>query len=187
MNARSAKDWGPHGVPVAVAESFIESLTEHIYYVVEAGQKIGVSEEQLDAHDLSKWSVHEFPGYALHFKGMQGGAPDLFAHAWLHHIHHNPHHWQHWIFSDGYTPKNSRVENGVVEMPEIYVLEMVADWMGASRAYTGSWDMTKWLGENLPKINLHSNSWIMLKRILRNDTHGYHNILNELQVNGLIP
>jgi hypothetical protein len=181
----AVEDWGPYGVPIEVAAAFIESLTEHITYVVEAGERIGVSKDQLDVHDLSKWSIHEFPGYALHFKG--GGAPDLFVHAWLHHIHYNPHHWQHWIFADRFTPKGSRVEGGCVEMPKIYVVEMVADWMGASRAYTGSWDMSNWLGENLPKIQLHSNSWIVLKEILRKSEYGYHNILNELQVNGLIP
>jgi hypothetical protein len=37
-------------------------------------------------------------------------------------------------------------------MPEIYVREMVADWWGASRAYTGSWDMSDWLTKNLPRI-----------------------------------
>lgn len=127
------RDIEHYGVDLDVANAYIESLNEHITYVREAGQKIGVHQVQLDTHDRSKWSEAEFPGYARHFKG--GGAPDLFASAWLHHIHHNPHHWQHWIFSDGYAPKNSQVENGVVAMPNVYALEMIADWMGASRAY----------------------------------------------------
>lgn len=41
-------------------------------------------------------------------------------------------------------------------MPENYLREMVADWMGSSMAYTGSWDMREWLNTNLPKIRLHS-------------------------------
>lgn len=44
---------------------------------------------------------------------------------------------------------------GPMPMPERYVREMVADWMGASRAYTGSWDMVDWLEKNLPRMDLH--------------------------------
>ena len=41
-------------------------------------------------------------------------------------------------------------------MPQNYALEMVADWMGASRAYTGSWDMADWLSTHISKIKVHS-------------------------------
>lgn len=139
-----------------VEKAFAESLVEHIAWVQEAGRKIGVPERQLEVHDNSKWSDEEFFGYARHFKG--GGAPDEFARAWLHHIHHNPHHWQHWVFADGFTPKGSRVERGMIEMPPNFVLEMIADWLGASRAYTGSWDLKDWLWKNMPKVRVHSNT-----------------------------
>lgn len=173
-----------YGIDAAIAEAYADSLNEHIRYVQEAAVRIGMDAEDVLQHDDSKWSLAEFPGYALHFKG--GGAPDRFAKAWLHHIHNNSHHWQYWIFADGFTPKGSTVENGVVEMPPWCVVEMVADWMGASRAYTGSWDMAEWLGENLPKIRLHSRSWVVLEKVLRGLPEGYHNILNELKINGLL-
>jgi len=98
-----------------------------------------------------------------------------------------PHHWQHWIFADGFSPKGSSVESGVMEMPAIYVREMVADWMGASRVYTGSWDMTAWLATNLPKVRLHSRAWVTLKGILGEESVGYQSVLDELQGKGLIP
>lgn len=156
-----------------IAEAYKESLREHIIYVKEAGKKIGVPDEQLDFHDKSKWREPEFSGYALHFKG--GGAPDEFATAWIHHIHHNPHHWQSWIFPDGYTPEGSSVENGIVKMPEKYALEMIADWMGASRAYTGDWDMKDWLWNNIPKISVHSKTAKYLRETL--DYLGYADIV----------
>lgn len=156
-----------------VVEAYKISLTRHIEFVQEAGRLIGVAGEQLDLHDKSKWSEEEFYGYAMHFHG--GGAPDEFARAWLHHIHHNPHHWQHWIFSDGFTPKGSNVENGVVEMPQKYALEMIADWMGASRAYTGSWDMKDWLYKNMPRIRVHSNTAEYVRQTL--DHLGYADII----------
>lgn len=149
---------------------FRESLNKHIQFVREAGEKIGVGPMLLELHDMSKWTPNEFEAYAKHFHG--GGAPDAFAAAWLHHIHHNPHHWQHWIFPDGFTPKGSAVENGVIEMPEHYALEMVADWMGASKAYTGEWDMTDWLKGNIPRIRVHSRTAAFLRGVLEKEGYG---------------
>lgn len=137
-----------------VAAAFAETLHEHIAYVREAGEMLGVDKTQLLFHDESKWSVFEFSAYANHFKG--GGVPDAFAKAWLHHLQNNPHHWQHWIFPDGFTPKGSNVENGVIEMPKNFALEMIADWMGANKTYAKSWDMAEWLQNNFSKVKLHS-------------------------------
>lgn len=166
----SHEEWG---IPESVAKAYTESLVDHIRFVQEAGLAIGVSPYQLGIHDASKWSKEEYPGYAMHFKG--GGAPDAFAAAWLHHIHHNPHHWQSWIFPDSFVPKDSQVENGVVEMPQNYALEMVADWMGSSMAYTGSWDMSDWLSKNLPKVRLHSKTVAYLASVLQ--SLGYEDIV----------
>lgn len=162
-----------YGVDKTVAVDYIASLIEHVNYVRQAGLKIGVPGRQLACHDDSKWTQAEFPGYAMHFKG--GGAPDAFASAWLHHLHHNPHHWQHWIFSDNFTPEGSEVENGVVKMPEHYALEMVADWLGSSMAYTGSWDMKVWLLQNMPRIRVHSNTAVFLRETL--DHLGYADVV----------
>lgn len=146
---------------------------EHVQFVQEAGVKIGVLPELLAIHDKSKWSPEEFDAYAQYFCSGVDKSPvdadsitDDFAVAWLHHIHHNPHHWQHWIFPDGYSPKDSSVENGVVKMPERYALEMVADWLGASKAYTGSWDITDWFSKNVGRIRVHSATAEYLRIVL---------------------
>jgi hypothetical protein len=131
---------------------FYESLIEHKRFVLEAGIMIGgIPIESLFNHDASKFWPEEFPAYARQFFGPKDD-PDGFARAWLHHMNHNPHHWQYWIFPDGHTPHGSSVFEGRVEMPEVYIREMIADWMGASRAYTQSWDLTEWLNKNLPKV-----------------------------------
>lgn len=153
-----------------VWSSYHSSLMKHIEFVREAGKMIGVLPMQLEIHDNSKFSIAEFPSYAKHFFG--GGSPDDFSKAWLHHIHNNPHHWQHWIYPQGFTPKNTTVEaGGIVFMPQHYALEMIADWMGASMAYTGSWDMQKWLWGNMPKITLHSETARYVRSVL--DFLGY--------------
>lgn len=163
-------DWGQYGITEEIAAAYLDSLNKHIAAVREAGLKLDVPRKQLDIHDQSKFSPEEFPYYARHFFGDKGN-PDGWAKAWLHHIHANPHHWNHWLFADGFTPRGSKVESGAVAMPHKYLREMVADWMGAGFAYTGSWDMTKWLTENLPRIRLHSQTWIELGEIL--DGLGY--------------
>lgn len=158
------KDLPNHTIPEDVLMAYHTSLMKHIAAVQEAGDKLGLSKMQLAVHDASKFTRAEFNAYAMHFHG--GGAPKLFAKAWLHHIHNNPHHWQYWMFADGFSPKESDVEAGLVEMPENYALEMIADWIGASVAYTGSDDMTMWLKSNMPKIWLHSRTAVFVRKTL---------------------
>lgn len=141
-------------MPDAVAKAYLEYLETHIRLVNEAGKRLGVPEDQLALHDQSKFSQKEFVGYSMAFFG--GGAPDLFAEAFLHHVHSNPHHWQYWLFPDGFTPKGSTVEAGALPMPVNYILEMAADWQAMSMGQTRSWDMTDWLSNNLGKMRLHS-------------------------------
>jgi hypothetical protein len=69
--------------------------------------------------------------------------------AWLRHQHRNPHHWQHWVL---------REDSGatkVLQMPDHFVREMVADWMGAGRAITGKWEVEAWYEKNKHQILLH--------------------------------
>ena len=141
----------------------------------------GIPEERLFNHDASKFTIAEYPHYARQFHG-DGKDPAGFARAWLHHIHYNDHHWNYWLFTDGYSPFGSGIEpNGAVPMPEVCVREMVADWMGASMAYMGSWDMSDWLNDHLDwqnpersKIKLHSETRDLLFRLLH--SIGYQRI-----------
>jgi len=155
------------GIPLEIGKNYNEYLNRHIDAVQTAGRVLAVPSEQLEIHDASKWTQAEFYGYAMHFYG--GGAPDAFASAWLHHIHHNPHHWEHWIFPTPYTLKGADIEENCIQMPNNYVLEMVADWQGAGFAIHGSWDISEWLTKNLGKIRLHHQSKQYLMEILQND------------------
>lgn len=146
------------------------SLESHIEGVKKYGSQLGLPVYQLESHDLSKFSEFEFPFYARNFFGDKKDQ-DGFAQAWLHHIHNNPHHWQYWIFPDNYTPKNTKVENGVIEMPQPFALEMIGDWMASSKQYTGSEDMGDWLKAHLPSIRLHSKTKIFVLEVL--DSLGY--------------
>jgi hypothetical protein len=172
-----------YGITENQVTKFLGTLFDHIGYVRDAGLKLGIPEQHLREHDASKMGLVEFPYYVRNFHGDKAD-PDGFARAWLHHIHHNPHHWQYWIFSDGFTPRGSDVQNGCVEMPQEYAIEMIADWMGASMAYTGSWDMTDWLSKNTPKIRVHSETANYLTRVL--DSMGYMDYCT-FAVGGMVP
>lgn len=143
---------------VYVYHKYAQTLRHHIECVIDAGALLGGYDiRQLCAHDASKWSAEEFNAYALKFAGGVDN-PEEYRTAWLHHIHHNPHHWQHWL-----VPGTSEV----VFMPETYALEMLADWMGASLAYTGSPNMEPWLIKNLPGITLHPQTALFVAGRLR--------------------
>lgn len=159
-----------------VGAAYLATLYTHIGYVREAGKQLGVPDRLLEAHDATKSSVAEIGAYARHFN--DGGDPKAFPYAWIHHIHHNPHHWQHWLFPDDWSLPGSDVVRGALPMPDIYALEMVADWMGSSKTYTGKWDMTEWLLKNLPRIRLHPSTAYYVGDVLRG--LGYHRVMDKV-------
>ncbi len=53
-----------------------------------------------------------------------------------------------------------------LEMPESYVREMIADWMGAGRAITGTWEAPDWYRRNAHLIHLHPATRKLVHRIL---------------------
>lgn len=104
--------------------------------------------DTLWVHDLSKFSPAEAFGYALHdFKNPTTKTTAEFEKAWHHHKMNNPHHPEYWL-----NPNRSG-ELEVMEMPKLYLLEMVADWIGAGKTYGST--LEQWLPDNLPKFKLH--------------------------------
>jgi len=118
-------------------------------------------------HDMSKFSWQELKAYANFFYGkgsqQQKGyevkddpsrkyAQDAFDKAWFHHIHNNPHHWQYWIL------REDAGKTKILQMPYKYIVEMVCDWAGASRAIRGKCDVVAWYRTQKEKIkiNLHT-------------------------------
>ena len=151
-----------NGVSITAGRDYHESLQQHIAYVQEAGRKLGVPESLLAVHDDSKFTAAEFPHYARQFHDG-GGDDEGFARAWLHHENVNPHHWGYWI------PRSGKYAGKPLEMPQIYVREMIADWMGANRAYEGTWNMAQWLSTKGPGLKLHESTATMIHAILEDD------------------
>lgn len=81
-------------------------------------------------HDASKfgraeWSPYVASFYGPHAQDRTTEIKDAFDRAWLHHIHANPHHWQHWIL------REDTGSTKVLLMPSDIAVEMLADWLSA--------------------------------------------------------
>lgn len=88
--------------------------------------------QQMLSHDQSKYDYTEYQAYNDYFYGNK----DLlnkdqveidFNKAWLHHIHKNPHHWQHWVLMED----DCGLRQGL-DIPDNYILEMICDWWAFS-------------------------------------------------------
>jgi hypothetical protein len=82
-------------------------------------------------HDMSKFRLFsEFIPYAKYFFGNDEShrVKQAFKIAFLTHQNRNPHHWQFWTTID------SEGKQKVMDMPEIYIKEMINDWRAAGKA-----------------------------------------------------
>ena len=125
---------------------------KHKYFVFKAGRITGAPIWRLVIHDWTKFTPAEAPHYGRQFFGDQSD-PEGFSLAWLHHQRNNPHHWEYWVPVTGHNRGGYR-DLEPLPMPDWAVREMIADWMGAGRAYEGKWPTSDWpwLVENWPSI-----------------------------------
>ena len=142
---------------------YLRVVAVHKWAIVAAGLDVNrvlrgaglrVSLRRLVAHDLSKLSLAELLPYARHFDPARDRAAHdpAFAAAWRHHYEHNDHHPEHFMRPDGTLER----------MPDEAVIEMVVDWMAASRAYEGSWPCCgghwRWLEHSWDRLRLHPDN-----------------------------
>ena len=145
---------------------------KHKYFVFLAGRKTKVCLWDLLTHDLSKLTPAELPHYGRQFFGDKSD-PYGFIMCWLHHQNRNRHHWEYFIPRTGHNRCTPPYPDGVpVPMPERYVREMVADWMGASRAYGGKWPVKgewKWFEQNHAEIEkgVSPATWALVMQVLK--------------------
>jgi len=136
---------------------YLHYVLKHKYYVFIECCKLGIPLIGL-IHDWSKLRPSEFFPYANHFfgpgsNGMQTGRDksgcydpwnleDIkFKFALFLHLKRNKHHWQWWILS-------STNEEKLMEMPDKYFKEMLADWKGAAKAIGNNMPTKVWYVKN---------------------------------------
>lgn len=105
-------------------------------------------------HDASKFFAPEYEAYDDYFYGgmKTEDIQDAFDYAWLHHIHNNPHHWQYWVLNE---------DEGVtkpLDMPEEYIIEMIADWWSFSFRNSDLTEIFNWYAEHDKKMLLSVNT-----------------------------
>lgn len=142
---------------------------QHKAYVFRAGLWTGAPIWRLLIHDWSKFTPAELPHYGRQFFGSADDA-EGFSQAWNHHQKANPHHWEYWQMVSGHT-RGGFPDGSWLPMPEWAVREMVADWIGASRAYEGRWPAIgqwAWQDKNLSRIlsTIHPTSAARVRAVL---------------------
>ena len=111
-------------------------------------------------HDESKYSEEEYEPYDLYFYGNKSSkVVKDFNYAWLHHIHHNPHHWQYWVLQHDDEPEE------VLEMPYEYVIEMICDWWSFSWKSGKLTEIFDWY-EKHKNMKLHPKTRKLVEDIL---------------------
>lgn len=137
-------------------------LARHKWFVLVAGRRLQVPLWRLLIHDWSKFLPSEWVPYAEYFYGgphtPEGSA--AFDRAWLKHQHRQPHHWQHWLL---------RLDDGgvrVLDIPDAFLREMVADWMGAGRAITGRWAVQEWYLRQRTRLELSHPSRTRVEELI---------------------
>lgn len=145
-NVAKGADWIRHNL--------IELVTDHsIFYDMNPWE-----------HDFSKNSSKEYDAYDRYFYGghRTKAVKEDFDMAWLHHIHHNPHHWQYWVLT------NDEPGEGTValRMPYRYVIEMICDWWAFSWKNDNLYEIFDWYDKHKAHIKLHDDTRELVEDIL---------------------
>ena len=115
----------------------LKNVFIHKWWVFYYACKLGIPWMGL-IHDLSKFSWVELGESIKYYQGDKSPIPvakkeNGYSKAWQHHKGCNKHHYEYWI-------DNVDGDIKLVPMPYKYVLELVADWLGAYRVYNGKED-----------------------------------------------
>ena len=131
------------------------------------GEKLTEAMLNADIHDQSKWTVEEYDAYDKYFYGDHVRPPEVqsaFDRAWLHHIHQNPHHWQHWVLLED--DPNLGSFGKVLDMPLEYIYEMIADWWTFSWKNNNLMEMFDWYAAHRDNIRLSLKTRMIVEGIL---------------------
>ena len=142
----------------------------HKYFVFRAGLKVGAPIWRLIKHDWSKLLPSELSSYGQQFFGDKDNSDSLNI-SWLKHQNRHDHHWEFWIPRTGHG-RCVPVHNDNEPFPMEYdaILEMISDWIGASKAYNGEWPTKgnwRWLDKNFKKIRVHEETKKIILEILK--------------------
>lgn len=139
----------------------VSNVTKAYNWLVEHDITSESLRTQISLHDVSKYSDHEYDAYDNYFYGRKTEkVKSDFNYAWLHHIHNNPHHWQHWVLV------NDEDGTHALEMPKEYVIEMICDWWAFSHKSGNLYEIFDWYKAHKKNMILHYKTKILVEEIL---------------------
>ena len=122
---------------------------------------LSITDKLIQYHDSSKYIREEFDAYKDYFYDEQTDeVKRRFDYAWLHHIHENPHHWQHWLLQE---------DDGdlkALDIPIQYIIEMICDWWAFSWNKNDLFEIFRWYENNRDKQNLSVKTREVVEAIL---------------------
>ena len=124
----------------------------------------GEIEAALIQHDQSKYGAEEYDAYDQYFYGNNKSYTVVqnFNLAWLHHIHVNPHHWQHWVLIND-DPKDGTV---ALDMPYEVIVEMICDWWAFSWVKGDLTEIFDWYEDHKERMILSDKTRKTVEKIL---------------------
>lgn len=125
---------------------------------------LSAMETMFKSHDYTKDSPEEYAAYDRYFYGGNKSSQVVkeFQKAWLHHIHFNPHHWQHWVLIND-DPDEGEV---ILEMDYIFIIEMICDWWAFSWQKKNLSEIFSWYDEHQEYIKLAPKTRETVENIL---------------------
>lgn len=116
------------------------------------------------AHDASKRDQFEYDAYDEYFYGSNRSyeVVQKFNRAWLEHIHKNPHHWQYWILIND-NPDEGEI---ILDMPDIYIIEMICDWWSFSFNKGNLYEIFDWYDQRKKYMKLSEYTRMKVDNIL---------------------
>lgn len=149
---------------IANVQKAYEWLREQLPEVVELVDHDIDMWEVIKRHDESKYDAEEYDAYDEYFygKNKSPAVKEAFNYAWLHHIHENPHHYQHYVLI------NDEPGEGIValDMPLCYIIEMVCDWLSFSFAKGDLREVFGWYDSHKDYMKLSYNTRMSVEDIL---------------------
>lgn len=152
-NVKRAYDWMEKKLPDIISKAKQSACDEGLQL-----------DRIITEHDISKWSNEEYYAYDEYFYGNNKSYKciDDFNKAWLHHIHNNPHHWQHWVLI------NDEEKEGIIvlDMPTYYIIEMICDWWSFSWKTGDLYEIFNWYEKRKDYIQLSESTRKIVEDIL---------------------
>lgn len=151
-----------HRQNVIRAYEWLKENIPSIFELVSPG--IDIEHRIVFSHDSSKNSVYEYDAYDRYFYGYTRSYQVVsdFNYAWLHHIHNNPHHWQHWVLISDEANEGTKV----LDMPMNYIIEMICDWWAFSWKSGDLFSIFNWYREHSSNMQLSEETRMRVTQIL---------------------